>query len=72
MILPFSGGSAEAEEPHPGETVALEAIAVNPAGGGFLKTGVTLQVTEDAVERATRRAARPSTGHLPVLAGATR
>ena len=50
MILPFSGGSAEAEEPHPGETVALEAIAVNPAGGGFLKTGVTLQLTEDAVE----------------------
>jgi flagellar FliL protein len=50
MILPFSGGSAEAEEPHPGETVALEAIAVNLAGGRFLKTGVTLQLTEDAVE----------------------
>jgi len=31
----FSDGSAEAEEPHPGETVAMEPIAVNPAGGGF-------------------------------------
>ena len=46
----FSGGSAEAEEPHPGDTVALEPIAVNLAGGGFLKIGVTLQLTEDAVE----------------------
>jgi flagellar FliL protein len=46
----FSGGSAEAEEPHPGDTVALEPIAVNLAGGGFLKIGVTLQLTEDAAE----------------------
>jgi flagellar FliL protein len=46
----FSGGSAEAEEPHPGETVVLEPIAVNLAGGGFLKIGVMLQLTEDAAE----------------------
>ena len=46
----FSGTSAEAEKPHPGETVALEPIAVNLAGGGFLKIGLTLQLTEDAVE----------------------
>jgi len=46
----FSDGSAEAEEPHPGETVALEPIAVKLAGGGLLKIGVTLQLTEDAAE----------------------
>ena len=45
----FSGsGEAEAAEPEHGGYVALEPIAVNLAGGGYLKIGVTLQFTEDA------------------------
>ena len=47
----FAGsGEAEAaaEEPVPGEVLALDPIAVNLAGGGYLKIGVTLQFTEDA------------------------
>ena len=41
-------GSAEAEEPVPGEVVTLEPVAVNLAGGGYLKVGVALQLTEEA------------------------
>ncbi len=44
----FSGSSAEAEEPVPGEVLALEPVAVNLAGGGYLKIGVALQLTEGA------------------------
>ena len=40
---------AEAEEPHPGAVVPVDAIAVNLAGGGYLKIGVALQLTEEAV-----------------------
>jgi flagellar FliL protein len=43
-----SSGEAEAEEPVAGEVLALEPIAVNLAGGGYLKIGVTLQFTEEA------------------------
>ena len=44
----FSGsGEAEAEEPVAGDVLALEPIAVNLAGGGYLKIGVTLQFTEE-------------------------
>ena len=43
----FSGGEAEAEEPVPGEVLTLEPVAVNLAGGGYLKIGVTLQFTEE-------------------------
>jgi len=42
-----SSGEAEAEEPVAGEVLALEPIAVNLAGGGYLKIGVTLQFTEE-------------------------
>ena len=41
-------GSAEAEEPVPGAVLTLEPVAVNLAGGGYLKVGVALQFTEDA------------------------
>jgi flagellar FliL protein len=44
----FSGGTAEAEEPVPGEVLTLEPVAVNLAGGGYLKVGIALQFTEDA------------------------
>ena len=44
----FSGtGEAEAEEPVAGEVLALEPIAVNLSGGGYLKIGVTLEFTEE-------------------------
>ena len=46
-FLLFSG-SAEAEtEPVAGDVLVLEPIAVNLAGGGYLKIGVTLQFTEE-------------------------
>ncbi|SFL22827.1 flagellar basal body-associated FliL family protein [Geodermatophilus ruber] len=46
----FSGDSAEAaaEEPVAGEVVPLEPVAVNLAGGGYLKVGIALQLTEAA------------------------
>ena len=37
---------AAAEEPVPGEVVALDPVAVNLAGGGYLKIGIALQLTE--------------------------
>jgi len=44
----FTGsGEASAEEPVPGEVLVLDPIAVNLAGGGYLKIGVTLQFTEE-------------------------
>ena len=39
-------GSAEAEAPVPGEGLTLEPVAVNLAGGGYLKIGVALQLVE--------------------------
>lgn len=42
----FAGGEAEAEEPVAGEVLALEPVAVNLAGGGYLKVGVALQLVE--------------------------
>ncbi|WP_409332250.1 flagellar basal body-associated FliL family protein [Trujillonella humicola] len=41
-------GSGEAHEPVAGEVLPLESIAVNLAGGGYLKVGIALQLTEDA------------------------
>jgi flagellar FliL protein len=42
----FSGSSSAAEEPVAGDVLVLEPLAVNLAGGGYLKIGVTLQFTE--------------------------
>jgi flagellar FliL protein len=45
----FAGsGEAEAAAPEHGGYVALEPIAVNLAGGGYLKVGITLEITADA------------------------
>jgi len=45
----FSGsGEAEAAEPEHGGYVALEPIAVNLSGGGYLKIGITLEYTAEA------------------------
>jgi flagellar FliL protein len=41
-------GSGEPAPPEPGEVLALEPVAVNLAGGGYLKIGVALQLTADA------------------------
>ncbi len=46
-FLLAGSGEAAAEEPVPGEVLALDPIAVNLAGGGYLKIGVTLQFTEE-------------------------
>lgn len=42
----FAGGEAEAEEPVAGGVLALDSVAVNLAGGGYLKVGVALQLVE--------------------------
>jgi flagellar FliL protein len=42
----FAGG--EETEPVAGEVLPLESIAVNLAGGGYLKVGIALQLTEAA------------------------
>jgi flagellar protein FliL len=48
-FLLFAGsGEAAAEEPVAGEVLALDPIAVNLAGGGYLKVGIALQLTEAA------------------------
>ena len=45
----FKGsGEAAAEEPVAGEVLTLEPVAVNLAGGGYLKIGIALQLTEAA------------------------
>jgi flagellar FliL protein len=45
----FTGSAeAEAKEPEHGGYVALEPIAVNLAGGGYLKVGITLDITAEA------------------------
>ena len=41
-------GEAEAAAPEHGGYVALEPIAVNLAGGGYLKVGITLDITAEA------------------------
>jgi flagellar FliL protein len=48
VFLFGNSGEAEAAEPVHGGYVALEPIAVNLAGGGYLKIGITLEITEDA------------------------
>ncbi len=45
----FAGsGEAEAAEPEHGGYVALEPVAVNLAGGGYLKIAITLEITAEA------------------------
>lgn len=45
----FAGsGEAEAAEPVHGGYTALEPVAVNLAGGGYLKIGITLEYTAEA------------------------
>ncbi len=49
----FSGSGEEAEPaPVAGITVPLDSVTVNLAGGGYLKIGVELQLTEEAGEEA--------------------
>jgi flagellar FliL protein len=48
FFLFASSGEAEAEEPvSSGTFLALEPVAVNLAGGGYLKIGVSLELTEE-------------------------
>jgi flagellar FliL protein len=45
-------GSGKAAAPEPGLVVKLDPVAVNLAGGGYLKVGVALQLTADVAENA--------------------
>ncbi|RBY95161.1 flagellar basal body protein FliL [Blastococcus sp. TF02-8] len=50
FFLFSSSGEAEATEAEPvssGTFLALEPVAVNLAGGGYLKVGVSLEITEE-------------------------
>ena len=44
----FLFAGSEETKPVAGEVLPLESIAVNLAGGGYLKVGISLQTTEDA------------------------
>ena len=44
-------GSGKTAAPTPGAVVTLDPVAVNLAGGGYLKVGVALQLTADAGEK---------------------
>jgi flagellar FliL protein len=46
----FSGSSTAKAAPQKGAVVALDPVAVNLAGGGYLKIGIALQLTADAGE----------------------
>jgi flagellar FliL protein len=46
----FSGSGGPEPAPKPGVVEALDPVAVNLAGGGYLKVGIALQLTEDAGE----------------------
>ena len=50
-FLLFSG-SAKASAPTPGAVVKLDPVAVNLAGGGYLRIGVALQLTSSADPKA--------------------
>jgi flagellar protein FliL len=47
LLLAPSGGAADEASAH-GEVVTLDPVAVNLAGGGYLKIGVALHLTEAA------------------------
>ena len=47
-------GSAKAAAPVPGTVMTLDPVAVNLAGGGYLKIGIALQLTEAASGEATK------------------
>ena len=48
FLFAGSGEAEAAAEPEHGGYVALEPIAVNLAGGGYLKIGITLEITAEA------------------------
>jgi flagellar FliL protein len=48
FFLFASSGEAEAAPPEHGGYVALQSVAVNLAGGGYLKVGITLEITTAA------------------------
>jgi flagellar FliL protein len=48
FLFASSGEAEAAPEPEHGGYTALEPIAVNLAGGGYLKIGITLEITADA------------------------
>jgi flagellar FliL protein len=41
----FSGSSAEAAAPEPGSVLVVDPVAINLAGGSYLKLGIALQYT---------------------------
>ena len=53
----FSGGSSEAAAPEPGTVLKIDPVAINLAGGSYLKLGMTLQFTTEHDAAAGKEAA---------------
>jgi flagellar protein FliL len=47
----LSSGSGKAAPPEPGVVLTVDPIAVNLAGGGYLKVGIKMQLTADVGEK---------------------
>lgn len=63
----FSGGSAEAEPaPEAGSVLAVEPVAINLAGGSYLKLGFTLQYTVEFDESAGAEAVQDGSRALDI------
>ena len=69
LLLPLQRLGEAKAAPKPGTVVTLDPVAVNLAGGGYLKVGVSLQLTADAGETKPRRLQGHRPDHLDVLAG---
>ena len=68
----FSGGEAEAAAPEHGGYVALEPVAVNLAGGGYLKIGITLDITTAAAAGGGHGGGAASTAPRPTTRSSRR
>jgi flagellar FliL protein len=63
-------GSAEAEAPQPGVVLDVAPIAVNLAGGGYLKVGVAMQLTADVGEKDQPETAKATDLIISTFSGA--
>jgi flagellar protein FliL len=63
-------GSAKAEAPAPGVVLTVDPVAVNLAGGGYLKVGVAMQLTADVGEKDEPDTAKASDLIISTFSGA--
>jgi flagellar protein FliL len=63
-------GSAKAQAPQPGVVLNVDPIAVNLAGGGYLKVGVAMQLTADVGEKDQPETAKATDLIISTFSGA--